>query len=240
MKKFVLLLSVIIILYIGCVGCKSTEKTSEMVLYLLCDKAMLSGSCTLKTSEKTDCDKQIDDFDLTWSDNGCILCYEEFGEEKQVELQVGEIKEIQLFGLPFNMEYEAFLSYENGDLPDSWKELFAKIEQKEAERSKYKDKKEYRESRNTEKELSLIQDAFDQAHMQQKAEDWYRWFINATWSHADLHISIVSATAERASDLRTVILTLVDSEGNEMAFYGSEDGYVDIVSYKGEYYAGGH
>lgn len=240
MKRFFLLLFAIITLSIGCAGCKSADKKGEMVLYLLRDKAMLGGSSTLQTSKKTDGDNKIDVFDLTWSVNGCILCYEELGEERRVELQVEEIKEIQLFGIPFNMEYEAFITYENGDLPDSWKELFAEIERKEIEKSKYRDKEEYRESRNTEKELSLIQDAFDQAHMQQKAEDWYTWFINATWSHGDLHIRIINATAERASDFRTVILTLIDSEGNEMAFFGSENGYVDAVSYKGEYYAGGH
>lgn len=233
MKRLLFFFLIVVLFSIPlCTGC-NTHNNEEQVLYMFskfeADKSVKrsDGDCTFGF---------FCDFNVKWNASGCVLTYVNIEEEK-VQLVAGQIEEIECYAQPFTLKYEFFLANEGDELPDSWKEYYAERERKQQEKKEIGTFPEYTEWRDSERELSMIRDAFAQLELHPNAEDWYQVFLEQTWDHADVSIKIVKANAEELSN-KAISLTLTDSDGNEMILYGFESGYIDYIMYKGEDYAG--
>ena len=235
MKRRLFLLLLITFLIGACIGCSTKDKGNDtQVLYVHSEIAPIQKA--YRTNG--DCTILYDTFDVHWSASGCVVRTHSDEEAQQVSLQVGELKEIEIFAVPSSLNYEFYLALEGEGFPDAWTERFSENERKQQEKDKFGYFENYVKSRDSEAELAMIQDAFQKANLKQNAEIWYLLFLNETWSHGDVSIKITGAKVEKRESEDSVNLTLTDTDGHEMILYGFVNDTIDMVVYQGKVYAG--
>lgn len=237
MKKWIILLLVIIVLITSNTSCR---KPDEQVLYVLSrnfDDELLS-------LKRTDGDGPIDievdgetfhAFDVKWDKNGCVLYYRDAERnDVSIHMHVGKTKNLEVYADPILFGYKVYLSPDEGRFPKSWNKDFESMLKK----AQYGTFESFAESRHGLNELNIIKEAFDEANLEQNAEAWYTAYLESIWNHDDYEIRIVKASVEHKTDDIFITLYLTDDKRNEMILYGFINDYVDYIKYKGETYAG--
>ena len=147
--------------------------------------------------------------------------------DKKTQVFTNQKKNIRFSAIPLDVEVEVYLTFEGNDLPASWNARIENWEQREQAKAEYGIIENYIKARDSEHELEIIQNAFNQAGLNLQADKWYQVFLETTWTHGDLSFKFDRAEArDRTSYIE---LKLNDSDENTIILTGFKNDSVDMV-----------